>query len=151
MPEKEKVLSVCKIILWHLAKCLYAFYSGFYIMTGLGQGIYRLEKFDARAPFDFITWIDLDQCCLFSTQSKINLMSMVTAYSMLLLMLVGSVRKAHWFFVALLSILHVLISCIVMQSFPLSYSYWLCLGVVSFVCLASADIIVFFMEEKTPS
>ncbi|CAH1772432.1 unnamed protein product [Owenia fusiformis] len=131
-------------IVVNLLKCLFTFYCIYYIAGSICFGAFRLEIFDGKIPFDFKSWIDFTLCCTsYSSQQLANLISMFSAYFFSTLFYVVFLPSRLWDYAITVTFFHIIASCLVMLSFPLSWSWWLCLGTCLLMMIAIGQMVLY--------
>uniref|UniRef100_A0AAY5KKD4 Transmembrane protein 244 n=1 Tax=Esox lucius TaxID=8010 RepID=A0AAY5KKD4_ESOLU len=113
-----------RTVLVHLLLCLVIFYSVYYMIGSVCFGAFRLEHFDGLIPFDFKT-----EPTNLESNSKylVNLLSMELTYFCSGLLFAAVVRWV-WDYALTVTLLHVLLTSLVMLEFPLVWQWWLALG-----------------------
>uniref|UniRef100_A0AAY5KM08 Transmembrane protein 244 n=1 Tax=Esox lucius TaxID=8010 RepID=A0AAY5KM08_ESOLU len=121
-----------RTVLVHLLLCLVIFYSVYYMIGSVCFGAFRLEHFDGLIPFDFKT-----EPTNLESNSKylVNLLSMELTYFCSGLLFAAVVRWV-WDYALTVTLLHVLLTSLVMLEFPLVWQWWLALGKTS-PCLST--------------
>lgn len=129
------------IILWKLFLCLLAFYTIYYMIYSILFGIFRLEKFDGKLPFNFKHFLDLQRCCTYySSYEIVSFMSLELTYFFNVWTFLGITRIRLWDFAVTTTLTHVLISSLVMVAWPSNWSWWICLGTGLFYMIAAGEM-----------
>ncbi|XP_041358077.1 uncharacterized protein LOC121374975 isoform X2 [Gigantopelta aegis] len=115
-------------ILFNLLKCLGVFYAVYYAVGSLCFAGFKLQFFDGKIPFDFLSWIDLSLCCVkYTSEQIVNLLSMLLSFSICGFIYGILVPNWIWDYAVTVTIIHILMCCLVMLNFPLNWSWWVCL------------------------
>ncbi|KAM9782823.1 putative transmembrane protein 244 [Neosynchiropus ocellatus] len=128
-----------KIVLLNLLLCLLIFYCLFYMIGSVCFGVFRLDKFDGLIPFDFKTK-------LVDSNSKylVNLLSLELTFFFSGLLFAAVVKKQVWDYAITVTLLHVLITSLVMFEFPMEWQWWLALGSGLFLMICNGQLIAYF-------
>uniref|UniRef100_A0A6Q2YDS7 Transmembrane protein 244 n=1 Tax=Esox lucius TaxID=8010 RepID=A0A6Q2YDS7_ESOLU len=161
-----------RTVLVHLLLCLVIFYSVYYMIGSVCFGAFRLEHFDGLIPFDFKTEpTNLEsnskylgeQMCMFIcvcfllrkwlmiyTVVVVNLLSMELTYFCSGLLFAAVVRWV-WDYALTVTLLHVLLTSLVMLEFPLVWQWWLALGSGLFLMICNGQLIAYFTCQSDQS
>ncbi|XP_014039641.1 transmembrane protein 244 isoform X2 [Salmo salar] len=114
-----------RTVLVHLLLWLVIFYSLHYMIVSVCFGAFRLDHFDGLIPFDFKT-----EPTNLESNSKylVNLLSMELTYFCSVLLFAAVVRRWVWDYALTVTLLHVLLTSLVMLEFPLVWQWWLALA-----------------------
>uniref|UniRef100_A0ABM5G5N8 Transmembrane protein 244 n=1 Tax=Pogona vitticeps TaxID=103695 RepID=A0ABM5G5N8_9SAUR len=120
-----------KVVLCNLLACVVIFYSVYYVVLCCCFTAFRLQMLDGLAPFDFKTapsWINPYYLVL--------LMSVEITYFVSGLLFVLVVEEWVWDYAITVTIIHIMITSVVMSEFPWMFHWWAALGsgLVSMVC-----------------
>ncbi|XP_066272920.1 putative transmembrane protein 244 [Branchiostoma lanceolatum] len=124
----------------NLLKCLMLFYGVFYIAAGICHGAFRLgtlQAFDPRIPFDFhepFSWQ--------SSRYLARLVSMESTYFVCTWAFAAIVQHCVWDYAITITLVHVSISCAVMQGFPLTWQWWVTLGCGVFFMIIVGEMVL---------
>ncbi|XP_064606320.1 putative transmembrane protein 244 [Liolophura sinensis] len=132
-----------------ILKCLVVFYSSYYVVGSICFASFRLQKFDGKIPFDFHNWIDLGGCCGNLTSIEIvNTLSMEITFVVSGLLFGALTAHRLWDYAITVSVLHIALSCLVMLSFPLSWSWWVCLVLAAVQMIAFGEAVTYVRRKK---
>lgn len=60
-------------IVLNTLKCIGIFYIIYYCIGSLVFGIFKLQHFDGKIPFDFNMWVDYQECCQIYSAEKLGM------------------------------------------------------------------------------
>ncbi|KAM8870859.1 putative transmembrane protein 244 isoform 1-T2 [Spinachia spinachia] len=145
MAFKGKVVD-SKTVLSNLLLCLVIFYSLFYMIGSVCFGAFRLDHFDGLIPFDFKTK-------LAESNSKylVNLLSLELTYFCSGLFFAAVVKRRVWDYALTVTLLHVMITSLVMWEFPTVWQWWLALGSGLFLMICNGQLIAYFTCQSDQS
>ncbi|XP_021437403.1 CF191 protein isoform X1 [Oncorhynchus mykiss] len=153
-----------RTVLVHLLLCLVIFYSLYYMIGSVCFGAFRcdtfiflslrarvvigLDHFDGLIPFDFKT-----EPTNLESNSKylVNLLSMELTYFCSGLLFAAVVRRWVWDYALTVTLLHVLLTSLVMLEFPLVWQWWLALGSGLFLMICNGQLIAYFTCQSDQS
>ncbi|MEQ2246667.1 hypothetical protein ILYODFUR_001741 [Ilyodon furcidens] len=163
-----------KTVLSNLLLCLLIFYSLFYMIGSVCFGAFRLDRFDGLIPFDFKTepaesnskylgeHVTQSQCgqqhqllasyrqCYFVTflSPSVNLLSLELTYFCSGILFAAVVRRRVWDYALTVTLLHVIITSLVMLEFPTVWQWWLALGSGLFLMICNGQLIAYFTCQR---
>uniref|UniRef100_A0A8L0DNW7 Transmembrane protein 244 n=1 Tax=Oncorhynchus mykiss TaxID=8022 RepID=A0A8L0DNW7_ONCMY len=107
-----------------------------------------LDHFDGLIPFDFKT-----EPTNLESNSKylVNLLSMELTYFCSGLLFAAVVRRWVWDYALTVTLLHVLLTSMVMLEFPLVWQWWLALGSGLFLMICNGQLIAYFTCQSDQS
>ncbi|KAL5016533.1 hypothetical protein ScPMuIL_006122 [Solemya velum] len=121
----------------------------YYVVASLLFAAFRLEKFDGSIPFDFNTWINLGQCCTgYPNNQLVNVITLELTFPLCGLILGNVIRSWLWDYAITMTVIHILLSCLVMLSFPLDWSWWVCLGFALLMMVICGETVAFVHRKK---
>ncbi|KAI3361026.1 hypothetical protein L3Q82_013225, partial [Scortum barcoo] len=141
-------------VLFNLLLCLLIFYSLFYMIgsvcfgafSGCWQQFYllslpsfRLDHFDGLIPFDFKT-----EPAESNSKYLVNLLSLELTYFCSGLLFATVVRRRVWDYAVTITLVHVMITSLVMLEFPMVWQWWLALGSGLFLMICNGQLIAYF-------
>nr|XP_025952461.1 transmembrane protein 244 [Dromaius novaehollandiae] len=112
-----------KILLLHLLLCLGIFYTLYYVTGSICHGALRLDTFDGLIPFEFRT-----EPSLSNPKYLGGLLAMELTYFTSSILFAALLKRWVWDYAVTVTLLHVLLTCLVMGQFPLVWQWWLALG-----------------------
>ncbi|XP_041358079.1 transmembrane protein 244-like isoform X4 [Gigantopelta aegis] len=136
-------------ILFNLLKCLGVFYAVYYAVGSLCFAGFKLQFFDGKIPFDFLSWIDLSLCCVkYTSEQIVNLLSMLLSFSICGFIYGILVPNWIWDYAVTVTIIHILMCCLVMLNFPLNWSWWVCLTCALILEIFFGEILSYIKRQK---
>ncbi|XP_046906083.1 transmembrane protein 244-like isoform X3 [Hypomesus transpacificus] len=102
-------------------------------------GAFRLDHFDGLIPFDFKT-----EPTDSNSKYLVNLLSMELTYFCSGLLFAAVVRRWVWDYALTVTLLHILLTSLVMLEFPLVWQWWLALGSSLFLMICNGQLIAYF-------
>ncbi|KAK2145795.1 hypothetical protein LSH36_657g01041 [Paralvinella palmiformis] len=116
------------VALLNILKCIVSFYLVFYVVISLAFGAFKLSWFDVRMPFDHVTFLDFSKCCSSYTDHQLaNLVSVQLTYFLSTWVITFFIQTQVWNVAIIITILHTILSSVVMLSFPINWSWWVSL------------------------
>ncbi|KAI9533325.1 hypothetical protein NQZ68_025719, partial [Dissostichus eleginoides] len=109
-------------VFFNLLLCLVIFYSLFYMIGSVCFGAFRLDNFDGLIPFDFKT-----EPAESNSKYLVNLLSLELTYFCSGLLFAAVVKRRVWDYALTVTLLHVIITSLVMLEFPTVWQWWLAL------------------------
>ncbi|XP_028327612.1 transmembrane protein 244-like isoform X2 [Gouania willdenowi] len=103
------------------------------------RSLQRLEHFDGLIPFDFKT-----EPADSNSKYLVNLLSLELTYFSSGLLFAAVVQWRVWDYALTVTLLHVLITSIVMLEFPTVWQWWLALGSGLFLMICNGQLIAYF-------
>ncbi|XP_072572316.1 putative transmembrane protein 244 [Paramormyrops kingsleyae] len=144
MAFKGKVADTKTVVL-HLILCLVIFYTLYYMIGSICFGAFRLENFDGLIPFDFK--VNPTES---NSRYLVNLLSMELTFLSSGLLFAAVVRRWVWDYALTVTLLHVLLTSVVMLEFPLVWQWWLALGSGLFLMICNGQLIAYFACQNDP-
>lgn len=135
-------------IVFNILRSWLLLYAIYYSVGALVFAIYRLENFDGTIPFDFLTWVDLGNCCSYSSQQMVNMISMFVTFTICGAVYGFYIENRVWDYAVTVSILHMFACCFVMLNFPVTWSWWLCLGISCLLMTGCGEVISFLWRYR---
>ncbi|CAJ1062207.1 transmembrane protein 244 [Xyrichtys novacula] len=135
-----------KTVLFNLLLCLLIFYSLFYMIGSVCFGAFRLDSFDGLIPFDFKT-----EPAESNSKYLVNLLSLELTYFCSGLLFAAVVRRRVWDYALTVTLLHVMITSLVMLEFPMVWQWWLALGSGLFLMICNGQLIAYFTCQSDQS
>nr|XP_020462868.1 transmembrane protein 244-like isoform X2 [Monopterus albus] len=145
MAFKGKVVD-SKTVLFNLLLCVVIFYSLFYMIGSVCFGAFRLDHFDGLIPFDFKT-----EPAESNSKYLVNLLSLELTYFCSGLLFAAVVRRRVWDYALTVTLLHVMITSLVMLEFPMVWQWWLALGSGLFLMICNGQLIAYFTCQSDQS
>uniref|UniRef100_A0A667X850 Transmembrane protein 244-like n=1 Tax=Myripristis murdjan TaxID=586833 RepID=A0A667X850_9TELE len=108
-----------------------------------------LDHFDGLIPFDFKT-----EPAESNSKYLVNLLSLELTYFCSGLLFAAVVRRRVWDYALTVTLLHILITSLVMLEFPMVWQWWLALGSGLFLMICNGQLIAYFTcqsEQSYPS
>lgn len=128
-----------KTVFFNLLLCLLIFYCLFYMIGSVCFGAFRLNKFDGLIPFDFKSEPNES-----NSNYLVNLVSLELTYFCSGILFAAVVKRRVWDYALTVTLLHVLITSLVMMEFPLVWQWWLALGCGLFLMICNGQLIAYF-------
>ncbi|XP_064625755.1 putative transmembrane protein 244 [Lineus longissimus] len=139
------------VIFVNLLKCLFAFYSLYYIVSSICYGAFRLHNFDGKIPFNFAAWVDYSKCCQsYSKEQIVNVISMEVTFFLTSWAFVIFLRTRFWDYAITVTSIHFTMSCIVMLDFPLNWSWWASLVIGMLMMMTIGEVFCYLCYELRP-
>ncbi|CAG2207462.1 unnamed protein product [Mytilus edulis] len=139
-----------KDIVFNLLKCIVTFYAVYFAVGSLAYASFSQSNFDGKIPFDFESWIDLSECCsVYKDKELVNVISMEVTYFICGVVFGVLVRSRVWDYAITVSVIHILLSCLVMLAFPMNWSWWVCLGCGLAVLILVGEAVGFARRKKS--
>uniref|UniRef100_A0AAX7SLY6 Transmembrane protein 244 n=1 Tax=Astatotilapia calliptera TaxID=8154 RepID=A0AAX7SLY6_ASTCA len=135
-----------KTVLLNLLLCLLIFYSLFYMIGSVCFGAFRLDHFDGLIPFDFKT-----EPTESNSKYLVNLLSLELTYFCSGLLFAAVVRRRVWDYALTVTLVHVMITSLVMLEFPTVWQWWLALGSGLFLMICNGQLIAYFTCQSEQS
>ncbi|XP_024124055.1 transmembrane protein 244 isoform X1 [Oryzias melastigma] len=135
-----------KTVLFNLLLCLLIFYSLFYMIGSVCFGAFRLNHFDGLIPFDFKT-----EPADSNSKYLVNLLSLELTYFCSGLFFAAVVKKQVWDYALTVTLLHIIITSLVMLEVPMVWQWWLALGSGLFLMICNGQLISYFMCQNDES
>ncbi|XP_061109214.1 putative transmembrane protein 244 isoform X1 [Conger conger] len=135
-----------KTVLLRLGLCVLIFYTLYYMVASVCFGAFRLQHFDGLIPFDFRT-----EPTESSAKYLVNLLSMELTFFCSGLLFAAVVQRWVWDYALTVTLVHVLLTCAVMQEFPVIWQWWLALGSGLFLMICNGQLIAHFACQSDPS
>ncbi|MEQ2290216.1 hypothetical protein AMECASPLE_001174 [Ameca splendens] len=132
-----------KTVLSNLLLCLLIFYSLFYMIGSVCFGAFRLDRFDGLIPFDFKT-----EPAESNSKYLVNLLSLELTYFCSGILFAAVVRRRVWDYALTVTLLHVIITSLVMLEFPTVWQWWLALGSGLFLMICNGQLIAYFTCQR---
>uniref|UniRef100_A0A7N8Y1J6 Transmembrane protein 244-like n=1 Tax=Mastacembelus armatus TaxID=205130 RepID=A0A7N8Y1J6_9TELE len=164
-----------KTVLLNLLLCLVIFYSLFYMIGSVCFGAFRLDHFDGLIPFDFKTepaesnskylgkplhkanitnkydFYNVFFFFFLYWLHSVNLLSLELTYFCSGLLFAAVVRRRVWDYALTVTLLHVMITSLVMLEFPMVWQWWLALGSGLFLMICNGQLIAYFTCQSDQS
>ncbi|XP_039660818.1 transmembrane protein 244-like isoform X1 [Perca fluviatilis] len=105
-----------------------------------------LDHFDGLIPFDFKT-----EPAESNSKYLVNLLSLELTYFCSGLLFAAVVRRRVWDYALTITILHVMITSLVMLEFPTVWQWWLALGSGLFLMICNGQLIAYFTCQSDQS
>ncbi|XP_010179477.1 PREDICTED: transmembrane protein 244 [Mesitornis unicolor] len=120
-----------KVVLVNLLICMVVFYTVYYVVLSVCFAVFKIKMLDGLAPFDFKTkpsWINPYYLVL--------VISLEITFFVCGLLFALVVEEWVWDYAVTVTIIHIIITSVVMSEFPLMLHWWLALGsgVISMIC-----------------
>ncbi|XP_077694291.1 putative transmembrane protein 244 [Eretmochelys imbricata] len=128
-----------KIILIHLLLCLVTFYTVYYMIGSICSGAFRLDTFDGLIPFEFNT-----EPSHSNPKYLVNLLSMELTYFTSGLLFAALLKRWVWDYAITVTLVHVALTSVAMEQFPLVWHWWLALGSGLFIMIFSGQLVTHF-------
>ncbi|XP_020902202.1 transmembrane protein 244 [Exaiptasia diaphana] len=133
-----------RLICFNLWVALVIFYFVFYMFSSVLVGAFKIQTFDGKIPFDF------KNCCVDNDQDIVNLLALVLTYVVSTGIFLIFIRQRIWDYAITISLIHLGISCAVMQDFPTNWHWWLAYGLsVLFMIVIGQIALCCCCKEKT--
>ncbi|XP_057691159.1 transmembrane protein 244-like [Corythoichthys intestinalis] len=145
MAFKNKAVD-SKTVVFNLLLCLLIFYALFYMIASVCFGAFRLDNFDGRIPFDFKTKLEDS-----TSKYLVNLLSLELTYFCCGLLFAAVVKKRVWDYAFTVTLLHIIITSLVMLEFPLTWQWWLALGCGLLLMICNGQLIAYFACQDDQS
>nr|XP_019933871.1 PREDICTED: transmembrane protein 244-like [Paralichthys olivaceus] len=107
---------------------------------------FRLDHFDGLIPFDFKT-----EPIESNSKYLVNLLSLELTYFCSGLLFAAVVRGRVWDYALTVTLLHVVITSLVMLEFPMVWQWWLALGSGLFLMICNGQLIAYFTCQSDQS
>ncbi|KAM9116748.1 putative transmembrane protein 244 [Pangshura tecta] len=128
-----------KTILIHLLWCLVTFYAVYYMIGSICSGAFRLDTFDGLIPFEFNT-----EPSHSNPKYLVNLLSMELTYFTSGLLFAALLKRWVWDYAITVTLIHVALTSVVMEQFPLVWHWWLALGSGLIIMIFSGQLVTHF-------
>ncbi|XP_030394979.1 transmembrane protein 244-like [Gopherus evgoodei] len=128
-----------KTILVHLLLCLVTFYAVYYMIGSICSGAFRMDTFDGLIPFEFNT-----EASHSNPKYLVNLLSMELTYFTSGLLFAALLKRWVWDYAITVTLVHVALTSVVMEQFPLVWHWWLALGSGLFIMIFSGQLVTHF-------
>ncbi|XP_040407525.1 transmembrane protein 244 [Cygnus olor] len=120
-----------KVVLLNLLICMAVFYTVYYVVLSIGFAVFKIQMLDGLAPFDFKTnpsW--------FNPHYLVLVVSLEITFFSCGLLFALVVEEWVWDYAVTVTVIHIIITSVVMSEFPLMLHWWLALGsgVISMIC-----------------
>ncbi|XP_043973158.1 transmembrane protein 244-like [Gambusia affinis] len=135
-----------KTVLLNLLLCLLIFYSLFYMIGSVCFGAFRLDQFDGLIPFDFKT-----EPAESNSKYLVNLLSLELTYFCSGILFAAVVKRRVWDYALTVTLLHVIITSLVMLEFPTVWQWWLALVSGLFLMICNGQLIAYFTCQSEQS
>ncbi|XP_033122923.1 transmembrane protein 244-like [Anneissia japonica] len=137
----RKMLQTKEIVI-NLVFCLLLFYSVFYMIASLMHGIFVLDDFDGKIPFNVDSFESMFSNATLTWNDKIFLADFLSLECTCLIVPLTFVVLLHerlWDFAATTVLIHVIIVCIVNLALPV-WEWWVCIiiGTIFMIILAES-------------
>uniref|UniRef100_A0A3B3D230 Transmembrane protein 244-like n=1 Tax=Oryzias melastigma TaxID=30732 RepID=A0A3B3D230_ORYME len=106
----------------------------------------RLNHFDGLIPFDFKT-----EPADSNSKYLVNLLSLELTYFCSGLFFAAVVKKQVWDYALTVTLLHIIITSLVMLEVPMVWQWWLALGSGLFLMICNGQLISYFMCQNDES
>ncbi|KAK3744967.1 hypothetical protein QZH41_008493 [Actinostola sp. cb2023] len=144
MAMDTRLCTGTRLICFNLVVALVIFYFVFYMFASVLVGAFRIQTFDGKIPFDF------KSCCVETHQNIVNLLALVLTYMVSTGIFLIFIRQRIWDYAITISIIHLGVSCAVMQDFPSNWHWWLAYGLsVLFMIVLGQIGLCCCCKEKT--
>uniref|UniRef100_A0A3P9KRB9 Transmembrane protein 244 n=2 Tax=Oryzias latipes TaxID=8090 RepID=A0A3P9KRB9_ORYLA len=110
------------------------------------RSIQRLNHFDGLIPFDFKT-----EPADSNSKYLVNLLSLELTYFCSGLFFAAVVKKQVWDYALTVTLLHIIITSLVMLEVPMVWQWWLALGSGLFLMICNGQLISYFMCQNDQS
>ncbi|ESP00579.1 hypothetical protein LOTGIDRAFT_149763 [Lottia gigantea] len=138
-----------KDILFNILKCFVTFYATYFVISSICFASFRLSVYDGRIPFDFKTWVNLTECCTgYSHEQTVNVISMLVTFPLSGIFYGLIVRSRAWDYAVTVTLLHIVITCLVLLDFPLDWSWWVCLASALILKILAGEMVCFLFSIK---
>ncbi|KAK2516496.1 hypothetical protein Q9233_013621 [Columba guinea] len=123
--ETKVLLSffILQVVLVNLLICMVVFYTVYYVVLSVCFAVFKIKMLDGLAPFDFKTnpsWINPYYLVL--------VISLEITFFICGLLFALVVEEWVWDYAVTVTIVHIIITSVVMSEFPLMLHWWLALG-----------------------
>uniref|UniRef100_A0A3P8P3T5 Transmembrane protein 244 n=1 Tax=Astatotilapia calliptera TaxID=8154 RepID=A0A3P8P3T5_ASTCA len=125
-------------------RLFYSFY--FKIFTYRLRFNVLLDHFDGLIPFDFKT-----EPTESNSKYLVNLLSLELTYFCSGLLFAAVVRRRVWDYALTVTLVHVMITSLVMLEFPTVWQWWLALGSGLFLMICNGQLIAYFTCQSEQS
>ncbi|KAM4772846.1 putative transmembrane protein 244 [Rhinophrynus dorsalis] len=139
MALKIKV-SETKIVLQNMFICGTVFYTVYYLLHTICFKVFGLNSFDELGPFDFKTtpsWLNKKYLA--------NIISLEATYIFCGPIFVFVVEEWIWDYACTVTVIHVIITAIVMLEFPLAAHWWMALGTGLTIMICEGQILAYLL------
>ncbi|KAJ7373866.1 hypothetical protein OS493_009188 [Desmophyllum pertusum] len=134
-----------RVICCNLCIVLPLFFIVYYMAASLLSGAFKISDFDGKTPFDF------KNCCsIKDNKNLVTLLSMLLTYIITTVIIIIFLRKKVWDYAITLGLVHLVLSCAVMQAFPTNWEWWIAfLSSVLFMAVLGELVIRCFFKENS--
>ncbi|XP_058692954.1 transmembrane protein 244 [Poecile atricapillus] len=129
-----------KVVLMNLLICIIVFYTVYYVVLSVCFAVFRIKMLDGLAPFDFKTnpsWINPYYLVL--------VISLEITFFICGLLFALVVEEWVWDYAVTVTIIHIIITSVVMSEFPLMLHWWLALGSGVISMISGGQILAYFL------
>ncbi|XP_032233576.1 transmembrane protein 244 isoform X2 [Nematostella vectensis] len=119
------VCSATRLICFNLWIALGIFYLVFYMFASVLSGAFKLKTFDGMIPFNF------EKCCAGDNENLVNMLSLTLTFMMCTGVYLIFIKQRIWDYALTVSLIHLGISCAVMQDFPVNWQWWIAYKAIS--------------------
>jgi len=90
------------------------------MVASLLSGAFKINDFDGKTPFDF------KNCCgVNDDKNLVTLLSLLLTYIIATVIYMIFLRKRIWDYAITVGLVHLAVSCAVMQAFPTNWDWWI--------------------------
>ncbi|CAH2249652.1 transmembrane 244 [Pelobates cultripes] len=139
MPLKIKV-SETKVVFQNLFLCAAVFYTVYYLVYVICFIAIRLDSFDELGPFDFKTnpsWLN--------KKYLVNLISLESTFVICGPLFVVVVEEWIWDYACTITVVHVIITTMMMMEFPFTVHWWISLGIGLSTMICGGQILAYLL------
>ncbi|KFU90745.1 Transmembrane protein 244, partial [Chaetura pelagica] len=129
-----------QVVLVNLLICMGVFYAVYYVVLSLCFAVFKIKMLDGLAPFDFKTkpsWINPYYLVL--------VISLEITFFICGLLFALVVEEWVWDYAVTVTIIHIIITSIVMSEFPLMLHWWLALGSGVILMTCGGQILAYYL------
>ncbi|KAL9980844.1 hypothetical protein ACROYT_G009482 [Oculina patagonica] len=133
-----------RVICCNLSIALPLFFLVYYMTAALLSGAFKIIDFDGKTPFDF------KNCCRTDdSKNLVTLLSLLLTYIITTVIFIIFLRKKVWDYAITIGLVHLLLSCAVMQAFPTNWEWWIAfLSSVLFMAVFGELVIRCFFKKN---